>query len=237
MQQSLRSRTVIYYRWNCIYIIALDTNKLRTIQNYADNILLQDLKKTGIKEKCVWNAIPSFFFVQSISFDIMHDLLEGICGYDLALILFDLIYDKKYFSLETLNNRVFYFDYGPVESGNAVPQITREHLIAGKLKFSASEMLCFVRYFGLMLGNLVPDDTERWHLYLKLKSIVDIVTTPYVNLRSLSYLSIFISEHHEKYLTVFPQATLKLKYHYTCSIILKWCVELVPYGLLSSMGG
>jgi len=43
-------------------------------------------------------------------------------------------------------------------------------------------MLCFVRYFGLMLGDLVLEDTESWHLYLKLKSIVDIVTTPYVNL-------------------------------------------------------
>lgn len=66
-------------------------------------------------------------------------------------------------------------------------------------------MLGFIRYFGLMLGDLVPEDTESWHLYLKLKSIVDIVTTPYVNLRSLSYLSILISEHHETYLTVFPQ--------------------------------
>ncbi|XP_077275930.1 uncharacterized protein LOC143904844 [Temnothorax americanus] len=203
-----------HHRNEIAYLTALDTDKLRTMHNYAADVLLQDLNKTGIKEKCVWDAIPSFSFIQSISFDIMHDLLEGVCGYDLALILFDLIYNKKYFSLETLNNRVFYFDYGPVELGNAVPQITREHLIAGKLKFSASEMLCFVRYFGLMLGDLVPDDTESWYLYLKLKSIIDIVTTPYVNLRSLSYLSVLISEHHEKYLTVFPQATLKPKHHY-----------------------
>ncbi|KYN17822.1 hypothetical protein ALC57_09898 [Trachymyrmex cornetzi] len=96
----------------------------------------------------------------------MHDLLEGVCGYDLALILFDLIHDKRYFSLETLNNRIVYFDYGPIESSNAVPQIKKEHLITGKLRFSSLEMLCFFRYFELMLGDLVPEDTESWHLYL-----------------------------------------------------------------------
>ncbi|XP_072759388.1 uncharacterized protein [Anoplolepis gracilipes] len=160
-----------HHRNDIVSLITLDTNKLRTIQNYAEDVLLQNLNMTGIKEKCVWEAIPSFSFIQGISFDIMHDLLEGVCGYDLAL--FDLIHEKKYFSLETLNNRIIYFDYGPVESSNAVPQIKKEHLITGKLKFSASEMLCFVRYIGLMLGDLVPEDTESWSLYLKLKSIVD----------------------------------------------------------------
>jgi len=122
-----------HHRNEIVSITALDANKLRTMQNYAADVLSQDLTTTGIKEKCVWDAIPSFSFLQSISFDIMHDLLGGVCGYDLALILFDLMHDKKYFPLETLNNRIIYFDYGPVESNNAVPQIKKEHLIAGKL--------------------------------------------------------------------------------------------------------
>lgn len=66
-----------------------------------------------------------------------------------------------------------------------------------------------------MIGDLVPEDTESWHFYLKLKSIVDIITTPYVNLRSLNYFTILISEHHEMYRTVFPQVTLKPKHYYT----------------------
>lgn len=203
-----------HHRNEVASITALDNNKLRTMQNYIDDVSLQNVTMTGIKEKCVWDTIPSFNFIESISFDIMHDLLEGVCGYDLGLILFHLIYNQKYFSLEILNNRLFYFDYGPVESGNAVPQITKEHLLAAKLKFSASEMLCFVRHLGIMIGDLVPEDTKSWHLYLKLKSIVDIVTTPYVNLRSLHYFNILISEHHEIYRTTFPQVTLKPKHHY-----------------------
>lgn len=65
-----------------------------------------------------------------------------------------------------------------------------------------------------MIGDLVPEDTESWHFYFKLKSIVNIITTPYVNLRSLNYFTILISEHHEMYRTVFPQVTLKPKHHY-----------------------
>lgn len=165
---------------------------------------------------CVWDAIPSFSFILSICFDIMHDLLEGICSYDLTLIIYNLLYVKKYLSLDTLNNQIFYFDYGPTESGNAVPCINKEHLLSGKLRFSFTEMLYFVRYFGLMIGDLIPKEDDCWLLYVKLKSIVDIVIAPYVNIRSLNYLATLISEHHEMYLTIsaFPYMTLKPKHHY-----------------------
>lgn len=199
------------HRNEMITATVLDYSKLRTEQNYSDDVNTHILKMTDIRDKCIWNAIPSFSFILSICFDVMHDLLEGVCSYDLAPIIFHLVYIKKYLSLEDLNNRIFYFDYGPTESGNAVSRINKEHLLAGKLRLSSTEMLCLVRYFGLMIGDLVPKDDDYWLLYIKLKSIVDIVTAPYVNIRSLNYLAILISE---MYLSVFPNATLKPKHHY-----------------------
>lgn len=219
------------HRNEMITTTVLDNTKLRTVQNYSDDVNMQILAMTGIREKCVWDTIPSFSFISSICFGIMHDLLEGVCSYDLSLIIFHLVYVKKYLSLETLNNRIFYFDYGPTESGNAVPHINREHLLAGKLRFSVTEMLCFVRYFGLIIGDLVPREDNCWLLYVKLKSIVDIVTAPYVNIRSSNYLATLISEHHEMYLNVFPHVTLKPKHHYMlhypqvmCNVGLLWFV-------------
>jgi len=42
------------HHWNEIAsITALDANKLKTMQNYAADVLSQDLTTTGIKEKCV----------------------------------------------------------------------------------------------------------------------------------------------------------------------------------------
>jgi len=42
-----------HHRNEIASITALDANKLRTMQNYAADVLSQDLTTTGIKEKCV----------------------------------------------------------------------------------------------------------------------------------------------------------------------------------------
>jgi len=39
-------------------------------------------------------------------FDVMHDIFEGICRYEIAKILNNLINIEKLFSLNTLNNRI-----------------------------------------------------------------------------------------------------------------------------------
>jgi hypothetical protein len=66
-----------------------------------NNILL-----SGIKENCIWNQIPSFHVTQNYCVDIMHDVLLGVCNYDLAPLLKNYIIMFKYFSLDTLNNRI-----------------------------------------------------------------------------------------------------------------------------------
>lgn len=58
--------------------------------------------------------------------------------------------------------------------------ITADHIRNQKLKMSASEMMFFVRHFGLIIGDLVPEDDEVWRLYIVLTEILDIVTAPYV---------------------------------------------------------
>jgi len=48
----------------------------------------------------------------------MHDILEGVCSYDLSGLLYKFIINLKYFSLDTSNNRLQY--YGPLEVQNKV---------------------------------------------------------------------------------------------------------------------
>lgn len=98
----------------------------------------------------------------------MHDLLEGVCNYDMSIIIRNLILEFKYFSLEDLNNRIQFFDYGPIEIKNRPPLITEHSLKSNNTticKMSASEMWCFVRFFGLMIGDLVPMESEFLKLY------------------------------------------------------------------------
>lgn len=76
----------------------------------------------------MWNDVRSFFVVNNFSNDLMHDLLEGVLKYDSSLLLNHLIFYSKYFSLETLNNRIETFNYGPVDIRNRPTLITADNL-------------------------------------------------------------------------------------------------------------
>lgn len=60
----------------------------------------------------------------------MHDVLEGICRYEVALILYHYIYVEKYFSLDLLNERIESFNYG---DGNKPPGLTEKNIKKTKL--------------------------------------------------------------------------------------------------------
>jgi len=91
----------------------------------------------------------------------------------MALIINYLI-DHKYFTLENLNNRLILFEYGVTECKNKPSTISKTNLNNNCIVMSASEMLCLVLYFGLIVGELVPLDTKIWELYISLRKIVDI---------------------------------------------------------------
>jgi hypothetical protein len=82
-----------------------------------------------------------------------------------------------------------------------------------KVKFSASEMNTFIRYFGLMVGDYIPEDDPVWLYYLTLREILDFVSAPKVDTAALNYLKVLISEHHELYISLF-KANLKPKHHF-----------------------
>lgn len=82
-----------------------------------------------------------------------------------------------------------------------------------KIKFASAEMLTFVRYFALMVGDYVPRNDPVWEFFLIFREIVDIVTAPTVNRNIVEYLRVLITEHHEMYTSLFDD-NLKPKHHY-----------------------
>jgi len=197
----------------CNHSVKQDNNKLRNKENYSQDLSIDNLSLTGIHEACVWNEIDGFHATDNYSVDIIHDILEGVCSYDISEILFEFIINLKYFSLSTLNSRILYFDYGPIEGQNRPQYITSDHLKKKKLKMSASEMLCFCRNLGIMIGDLIPDNSEVWLLYILLKKIIDIVTSKAVQVECAILLETLITEHHQLYLKLF-HTNLKPKHHH-----------------------
>jgi len=130
-----------------------DDRLLRTIENYATDV---NDKNHGIVEECAFHSIKNFHITMNLSVDVMHDIFEGVCRYDLGQLLNRLIYKDNLFSLETFNNRICCFDYGDDHSTNKPPLINVEALKKKYIIYSASEMACLWQYLGLIIGDVIP---------------------------------------------------------------------------------
>lgn len=69
---------------------------------------------------------------------------------------------------------------------------------------SAPEMLCLVRYFGLIVGELIPLDNEVWILYISLRKIIDICCARVVQLECAHLLESLVSANITGYICFSP---------------------------------
>ncbi|XP_066599984.1 uncharacterized protein [Prorops nasuta] len=184
-----------------------------TILRTKDNYELDLMNSTrGIIGECVFNSLNSFHISENITLDAMHDILEGICRYEMKDILFELINKQKLCTLENLNSRISFFDFGTKQGVNK-PPISNIFLQKDCLILSASEMLCLVRYFGLIIGDLVPVGNNTWRLWILLREIICIIYSSTISNETCKLLSNLVSEHHELYLQLFHK-NLKPKHHF-----------------------
>jgi hypothetical protein len=195
---------------------------LRNKNNYETDLLKGNISLTGINEDCfLHDSQLNFHATNNFIVDLMHDWLEGICKYNLGLVLHDLILKKKVFQLQQLNNKIQYFEYMQIDKKNIPPLITEDNLKKFHIKASAAEMLCLMRYLPLMVGEYVPisyddDDNETipksWKFFMLSRKILFLLLAPEIQKSAISYIEFLISEHHEMYKNIFQQ-NLKPKYH------------------------
>lgn len=124
-----------------------DSLLMRNITNYNHDVTINDIRNTGVNGDSFLNRLPSFHVTQNYCVDVMHDLFEVICHYDMCHIIKYFTENVKYFSLNTLNSRKSNFNYGSIEIGNISPSINTKHLQNVHLKMSAREMMTFTHFF------------------------------------------------------------------------------------------
>ncbi|XP_034237238.1 uncharacterized protein LOC117642795 [Thrips palmi] len=187
-----------------------DASLLRTETSYNEDVAIGDPSSTGVTKPCVFNKIPSFHVSKNFSVDHFHDMAEGICHYVALHLLKHCI--PKYFSIETLNDRIRDFNYGCHES-NKIPPISSSFGSNRKLNMSGSETLMFVRLLGLIVGDLVPEDDPFWKLHLKLNQILDICLAKSLPSNTGAKLRVLVKEFCTMYVTITGD-TLKAKMHF-----------------------
>ena len=190
-----------------------DPTLLRSKLTYNAAIKMKNVSKTGIKEPCVFNEVNGFHITTNRSIDMMHDILEGVCKYVMRAIIFAFIFKEKYFTLDYLNYRIQNFEYGRIEISNK-PSIIQLHKLKNKidLNMSASEMLCLTRYFGLIIGDRIPEEDKWWELYVYLRQIIGIVTSSRIVLADIYALKSFVKRLNKLFIDLV--GPLKPKFHF-----------------------
>jgi len=72
------------------------------VQNYQIDVLKNDVTTTAVKQNCLLIDLQYFQTVENDIVDVMHDLYERDCKYDICHILLRFITIEKYFTLENL---------------------------------------------------------------------------------------------------------------------------------------
>lgn len=173
-----------------------DVSKLRTADNYAAELAKNDFKLTGIKEECVFNKIPSFNIINCPSVDIMHDLFEGVCHFQMSKMILNFL-ENNIFTLDDLNNRKALFDFGVYQIDNKTVDIKLQHLKSGKLKMSASESLCFTQLFSLIIGDMIPRNNKVWDLYKTWLRILDLIVQNSINQLEIETVKELVEKNHD----------------------------------------
>lgn len=189
---------------------------------------------TGIKENCVFNSIQSFHATENYFVDIMHDFLEGVFPHELGLLLHHFVFINKYLTIDILNDRLNYFNFN-FQHKNKPHLISYSRLKKFHIKMSASEMLNFVIYLSIIIGELIPENNMHWQLYLILREISGIIFSKHIQKESCYKLKYLIEQHHLLLLKLFPEHTFSPKQHHmmhypmvilqTGPPILLWCMR------------
>ena len=92
----------------------------------------------GVKRASILNQSQYFHVVDGLDLDVMHDQLEGVLPLEIKLLLKRFVREERYFTLDTLNERIERFDYGPPDISNKPSLIKQQALTNDSASMSQS---------------------------------------------------------------------------------------------------
>ena len=103
---------------------------------------MQDLSKTyGVCRRSILCNSRYYHVADGLPGNAMHDVLEEVLQYKCKEILKEFIFKEKYFTLEQLNERMTYFDYGYFNDKNKPSPISRQTLKSDNNNFKQKGMI------------------------------------------------------------------------------------------------
>lgn len=165
----------------------------------------------GINRLSKLEEIPGFSVINGLPHDIMHDLFEGVIPLELKLLICHCV-QKKYFTIDFLNERIRTYDFGNNKPIPIDVRITKVPSV--KIRQSVSQMMALTREFTLLIGDKVPEDDQNWYSFLVLLKICNIALSPVCTQDTIAYLRVLIEEKLYLFKLLYPTERLIPKHHY-----------------------
>ena len=189
----------------------------RTVESYNNSLAAvhNDQNIThhmGVKDDSPFNSLKYYHVCgPGLPPCIAHDMFEGTIAYDLALFIKQCVI-KGWFTYQQLNWTISNFKYQGSD-GSDKPCLIKDKSV--KLSGQAVQNWTLIRLLPLILdGFLKNPNDEVWYLFVKLKTITEIVCTPVLLHSQVAILKSCIEEYLELRHALFPGNALKPKHHF-----------------------
>ena len=170
-------------------------------------------KVYGINRSSVSLSLPGFKVTECFLHDPMHLLFKGVTGIELKVLLNYLIFERKFFQLSFLNQRL-------LELAKQLPADCRPNLIEitqlqdGNLKQTSHQMWYLSHLVPLAVASKVPDHDAKWKNFIRLLQIQQLSTSPIALDTTVECLTIVVARHNVSYKEIYPDQSFIPKLHY-----------------------
>jgi hypothetical protein len=172
-----------------------DDQQLKTMTTDADGLI------RTVANKSVFDQYQLHYqSTENWYLDVVTDFLESVCKVDLGLIILpDLIFLHNIISVDILNHRMLHFNYLTDDKRNMPTPFLASDLKIGKIKMSAAQILCFVRNFPMMVGDLInlDEQLDSWKLFMSMRRVLETLLAETSAPRAAIYLQPAVELHHD----------------------------------------
>ena len=208
-----------------IYFLENQFN-LRNKSEYEKDLrdILNNPKLThvrGVKGISFLNRSMFWHWTGNYCLDIMHIFDEGVILEVLACIINEFVKKRKLLPISELNERVrATFSSMPSEKANTPSPLNEPKEIAAGLhpKMAATETRALFRFLPLIIGHLIPNGDQHWHLFLQLSRLADIANSETPTEDLLNEFSQLTHDHLTLFRKLYPSLGIRPKQHFLIHI-------------------
>lgn len=203
-------------RSECQIMVDESTMILRTKEEYERTIAqieadasLSLTETKGIKSSCLLNNLPNFHILSNVTVDLMHDVFEGVVGFQLEEV-FRYCLRENITTLSRLQSLVDNYYYGYLEKSKP----SKLNIDKKNVGQNASQALCLILHLPFILFPFKEKLQSIWLSVESLLQIIQILLSDEVNdAFDLKRLSELITTHLKCHKDFFNQL-LKPKHHF-----------------------